>query len=270
MQSTILHASPYRSSILRLVAVLGAISLILLTLSLWFGPVSLPYLAASVIVGFLFSFLLLRYWQHQAEKQGRRLWFLAILVIAMGPVFLRRLFFQSWGTDYAVWLAIQPLAIVLIVLAIVLAVEERIVTFWTGAAVAIVLFGIGSEAWYRVEQSRPLMYQTASHVFVVNNTHPDAQEISFTTPADAPDILAFYRTHLEQSGWQFTCSMKQLDCESKITGGANQAHDVYHRNTDTTLQGPTYEILIRDAGAKGEKVEIYDFTRGVPNQLTFP
>lgn len=268
MRSTLLHDRPDRNSVLWLIAAFTVVSLIALPLAMWFGPVSLPFLAASALIGFLSILLIFAFTIYRAHRWARALWLLAILVISIGPNILSTTLFSLPLRHYFFWpIFFQGLASIFIMFGLTLAFEERLVSLRRGLLIGIVLIGVGFLSWFRAEQSQPLVYPASSNITVQDDAPPGARKTTFVTTATPSDILTFYRERLERWGWQFTCSADVPSCRSEITEGLNAPHDIYHLRSDASQRGPTYEIIIR-ASATGETiVEVYDQTRGVPNQL---
>jgi len=198
MAQTILHANPYRPFALRLACGFAVASLLLLPPALWFGPVSLTYLGASALLGFLFTGLTLIYWKYQTHPWGRLLFVLAVAVVVAGSSWLRTSMVSlPLAIRYPWWLSIQYLATMLLVFSSVVFLEERVATWPRGIAALILLLTIGAIAWYRAEQSRPLLYPNATDVIVEDDAPPGARKVSFTTTAEPQAILMFYRRQLE-------------------------------------------------------------------------
>lgn len=271
MVETILHDNPSRPFILRLTGVFVVVSLILLPLALWYAPVSLAALGASALLGLMLAAITLSAWRYHPHFWGRILSLLAVVVIVIGSLLIRNSSVSlPLRIRYPWWLAIQQLATILLVFSSVVFLAERVATWRRSGIVLLSVAIIGSIVWYRAEQSDPLLYPNATSAIVQDDAPPGARKMTYTTTASADQILTFYRTQLEQWGWQFTCSTALPSCESNITVGLDAPHDVYHRRSDTDLRGPTFEILVRSEGNGLQSIEVYDQTRGVPNQIGMP
>lgn len=271
MRTTLLQNRTDRDYVLRLAAVFSSVSLLALPPALWFGPVSLTFLGASSLIGLLYIFLIFASMIFRDQRWARILWLLAILVITLGSRIITDTLFSIPLRRYFLWpIFIQGLASSLIVFSLTLAFEERLVTMRRGVLICFLLMGIGLLVWYRAEQSNPLVYPTAHNIVVRDDAPPGARKTTFITTASSAEILTFYRQQLERWGWQWTCSTEQSSCRSEITEGVNGPHDVYHRHNDGFLHGPTYEIIVRKAETGETEVEVYDQTRGVPNQFPWP
>jgi hypothetical protein len=129
-----------------------------LLLSLWFGPVSLSYLAVSSLIGIVYCVSMLAYQRFRTHRFAILLLMLSVLIITLtiNPT-IDAHFSVAVRLRYGVWFALQFFALIFTLLCVVRlvlrsprTVDQQILIVGVGVLVALVI-------WYRWESTRPIV-----------------------------------------------------------------------------------------------------------------